>query len=265
MKKNKLNYLTEINAFNRWLEHNYLPTVTQLLWYKLIHLCNKSGWGEWVSVKNIQLMALLDLSLNSEKTFTRYRDLLIENKLIQYKKGKKGSPSQYKLNSVIALLSKEDSKYIAEIPQAVEEKPVDKSKKDIKPKEETKGNPDVELIINYLNKKTNKNFKADTEKTISLITSLFKKGYTVDDIKKVIDIKVSDWLNTEWDKYLRPQTLFRITNFENYINEKSDIKTKPKNSFNNFKQLSDDYPEDYLEELAKKKRDKLYNSLKDKE
>ena len=74
------------------------------------------------------------------------------------------------------------------------------------------------LIINYLNEKASTNYKASTKNTQSFINARIKEGYTVEDFKKVIDSKSKDWLNTEFDKYLRPSTLFG-TKFENYLNE----------------------------------------------
>ena len=79
-------------------------------------------------------------------------------------------------------------------------------------------------IINYLNEKANKNFRATTKKTQSLINARIREGFSLDDFKKVIDIKCSQWLGTEMEKYLRPETLFG-TKFESYLNEKT---SKPK-------------------------------------
>ena len=93
-----MSYLDLVNAFERWLETNYLPISSQLLWYKLISLFNKSGWSEWVTVDNHRLMCIMQIE--SEKTFIRCRDKLIEAGLFEYKKGKKGSPNQYKINTV---------------------------------------------------------------------------------------------------------------------------------------------------------------------
>lgn len=92
-----MNYITEINAFERWLETNYLPISAQLLWYKLICLFNKCGWCEWVTVDNLRLMAAMQMS--REATFIKVRDELIKAGLIEYQKGKKGSPNKYKLIS----------------------------------------------------------------------------------------------------------------------------------------------------------------------
>ena len=90
-----MNYLAEINAFEQWLETNYLPSSAQLLWYKLMMLDNKAGWSEWVTVDNQRLMALIQLK--REATFIDIRDKLIEAGLIEYRKGKKGFPNQYKI------------------------------------------------------------------------------------------------------------------------------------------------------------------------
>ena len=73
-------------------------------------------------------------------------------------------------------------------------------------------------VIDYLNIKANTNYKETTKNTQSLINARISEGYTVEDFKKVIDVKVENWLGTEWEKYLRPQTLFG-SKFENYLNE----------------------------------------------
>lgn len=93
-----MTYLDLINAFERWLETNYLPISAQLLWYKLIHIFNRAGWCEWVTVDNQRLMSIMQIK--NEKTFIKCRDTLIEAGLFEYKKGKKGSPNQYKINTV---------------------------------------------------------------------------------------------------------------------------------------------------------------------
>lgn len=93
-----MTYIELINAFEKWLETNHLPSVAQLLWYKLVSLFNKAMWSEWITVDNYRLMALLDVK--REATFISYRDKLIEAGLFEYKKGKKGSPNKYKICTV---------------------------------------------------------------------------------------------------------------------------------------------------------------------
>ena len=93
-----MSYIELINAFEKWLETNYLPSLAQLLWYKLIALFNKAGWSEWVTVDNHRLMALL--GVKREATFISCRDRLIEASLFEYQKGKKGSPNRYKICTI---------------------------------------------------------------------------------------------------------------------------------------------------------------------
>ena len=77
-------------------------------------------------------------------------------------------------------------------------------------------------IIDYLNEKAKTNYKATTNKTRSLILARINEGFTKDDFKKVIDNKTKEWLGTDMEKYLRPETLFG-TKFEGYLNQKRNI------------------------------------------
>ncbi len=96
--------------------------------------------------------------------------------------------------------------------------------------QEHKNNKNIyKYIVEYLNQKCNKNFKPTTKKTQSLINARIKEGFSLDDFKKVIDIKCSQWLGTEMEKYLRPETLFG-TKFEGYLNEK-EYKPKEQSSW----------------------------------
>ena len=85
-------------------------------------------------------------------------------------------------------------------------------------KKKEKDNNIYSLVIDYLNKKANTNYRPTTKNTQSFINARVSEGYTVEDFKKVIDSKSKEWLNTDFEKYLRPATLFG-TKFENYLNE----------------------------------------------
>ncbi|MGY3717154.1 conserved phage C-terminal domain-containing protein [Sutcliffiella cohnii] len=75
-------------------------------------------------------------------------------------------------------------------------------------------------IVTYLNNATNSNFRFSTQKTKGLIKARWNEGFRLQDFIKVIDIKVSQWLNDpKMNEYLRPPTLFG-TNFESYLNQK---------------------------------------------
>lgn len=73
-------------------------------------------------------------------------------------------------------------------------------------------------VINYLNKQTGKQYKSTTKKNQTVIRARTDEGFTLDDFKRVIDNKVSEWKGTEMEKYLRPETLFG-TKFEGYLNQ----------------------------------------------
>ncbi|MBR9261861.1 alpha/beta hydrolase, partial [Staphylococcus aureus] len=76
-------------------------------------------------------------------------------------------------------------------------------------------------IIDYLNKKAGKHFKHNTAKTKDFIKARWNQDFRLEDFKKVIDIKTAEWLNTDSDKYLRPETLFG-NKFEGYLNQKAE-------------------------------------------
>lgn len=90
-----MTYLDHINSFNQWCESNYLPSLAQLMYFRLLSIFNKAGWCEWVQVDNLRLMALIDVK--REQKVIELRNKLIEAELIEYEKGKKGYPNRYKL------------------------------------------------------------------------------------------------------------------------------------------------------------------------
>ena len=94
------------------------------------------------------------------------------------------------------------------------------NKKDIVEQSSTTPLP-YEEIVQYLNQKTNKNFKHTSKVTQRHIRARLAEGFTVSDFKQVIDKKCSDWLRDQKMKeYLRPETLFG-TKFESYLNSKT--------------------------------------------
>jgi uncharacterized phage protein (TIGR02220 family) len=74
-------------------------------------------------------------------------------------------------------------------------------------------------IIEYLNQKAGTAYKHTSQKTKDLIQARINEKFTLEDFYKVIDNKVDEWLNTEWQKFLRPETLFS-NKFEGYLNQK---------------------------------------------
>lgn len=73
-------------------------------------------------------------------------------------------------------------------------------------------------IVDYLNEKVGGHCKPTVKITRELIEALLDEGYAVDDFKKVINKKASEWLGTKFAKNLRPQTLFSEKYFDGYLN-----------------------------------------------
>lgn len=108
-------------------------------------------------------------------------------------------------------------------------------------KEKEKENNIYTRVIEYLNRKADTNYKASTKKTKSLIRARQNEGFTLDDFKNVIDNKVLEWKGTDFEKFLRPETLFG-NKFEGYLNQK--VKSLPNqkertfNSWNGLKKFN---------------------------
>lgn len=72
------------------------------------------------------------------------------------------------------------------------------------------------LLISYLNEKAGTNYNV-TAAVVQRIGELMDAGYTADDMKSVIDKKVSEWKDSDKMRgYLRPRTLFG-DKFEEYV------------------------------------------------
>ena len=103
--------------------------------------------------------------------------------------------------------------YIAENPDFEAAK---SKKPDAKPYQE---------IVDYLNRKAGTSYRSNSKATQANIRARLAEGYTVEDFKRVIDNKCTDWIGTQWEEYLRPNTLFGIK-FENYLNRKQTKQQK---------------------------------------
>lgn len=87
-------------------------------------------------------------------------------------------------------------------------------------------------VVDYLNAKTKSAYKPSTGRTRDLIKARYNDGFTLEDMKKVIDLKTAEWgQDPYWRKYLRPETLFG-TKFESYLNQKPDKKRWREEDFN---------------------------------
>ena len=82
-----------------------------------------------------------------------------------------------------------------------------------------KAEPPFLAIVNHLNEKASKNYKHTSKKTQILIKARLNEGFKEKDFYAVIDKKTKEWLGTQFENYLRPETLFG-TKFESYLNQK---------------------------------------------
>jgi uncharacterized phage protein (TIGR02220 family) len=110
-----------------------------------------------------------------------------------------------------------------------------------------------EEIISYLNQKINTNYRPTSKATQKLISARINEGFSIDDFKRVIDNKVSDWNHEpaagekDMRPYLRPETLFG-TKFESYLNSRPAVRIQKSSSRRaNFQQR--DYDDDFYEML----------------
>lgn len=84
---------------------------------------------------------------------------------------------------------------------------------------DNKESDDVTEAIEYLNETCFRHFKTSSQSIRKLIKARLNEGYTLDDLKMVIDLKAKQWLNSKMEMYLRPDTLFNATKFANYYGE----------------------------------------------
>lgn len=81
------------------------------------------------------------------------------------------------------------------------------------------GRPDdVREILNYLNARTNSGYRF-VKSTATLIEARLKEGATIEEMRQVISHKSSEWLGTTMEKYLRPETLFNATKYNQYVGQ----------------------------------------------
>lgn len=89
-----MNYIVQLNTFEN-LCTGILPPKAQLIYYKLFKWSNRIGLGEPFRLSNSLLM--LETGITNENTFISNRNLLKQRGFIDFKSGKKGSPTEYLL------------------------------------------------------------------------------------------------------------------------------------------------------------------------
>ena len=115
-------------------------------------------------------------------------------------------------NDIELSTDKPNDKQVTHDRQATDKQPTtDKNEKNLKNEE------DIKEVLDYLNAKTGKNFR-----TAKGLKSRFDDGYTVEDAKKVIDVKFAEWIkDPKMVQFIRPETLFS-GKFDSYLNEDTE-------------------------------------------
>lgn len=78
---------------------------------------------------------------------------------------------------------------------------------------------DFREVLGYLNERAGTNFRETAKRTREHVGARLREGYTVDQLKAVVDVKVDQWAaDPRMARYLRPETLFG-TKCESYLVE----------------------------------------------
>ena len=148
-----------------------------------------------------------------------------------------------KRNHSSLILSKSEANYqefvekheqVVIVAEPIVEKPkIQRKKSD----ESSYPNEVYETIIDCLNQSTGKNYKHNSAINRKFITSRLNDGFTVDDFKRVIEVKSINWLGGKMEQFLRPETLFS-NKFESYLNENVVLNTPNSNLKNTYDQVN---------------------------
>jgi uncharacterized phage protein (TIGR02220 family) len=80
------------------------------------------------------------------------------------------------------------------------------------------GKPDVRIVIEHFNSVTGQKLKTGTKSHSENISGRLSDGYSVDDLKLVIDFKNGEWAkDPKMAQYIRPATLFQTGKFGGYL------------------------------------------------
>lgn len=124
-------------------------------------------------------------------------------------------------------------KKLEELEEKLEEK-LEKTRRTAKKSAPTIQNEAVSEVISHLNMRSGTEFRPETPKNAQVINARLNEGWSIDQLKSVIDKKVAEWKGTKMEKYIRPITLFSADKFESYVNQPENIKNTTQNQLFNY-------------------------------
>lgn len=189
------------------------------IWKQLNKHCNYETNVTGYTVNQLVVNSDKRLNLTTQKVRTILKKFKKEGYIEFLTSGSKGKESTLKITIKQQLFNNNATNKTEQL-QQVEGDKQQQSNNNVTTlsKKKENNNNIYSLVIDYLNKKASTNYRPTTKNTQSFINARVKEGYAVEDFKKVIDSKSREWLGTDFEKYLRPATLFG-TKFENYLNE----------------------------------------------
>ena len=189
------------------------------IWKQLNKHCNYETNVAGYTVNQLVVNSDKRLNLTTQKVRTILKKFEKEGYIEFLTSGSKGKESTLKITIKQQLFNNNVTNKTEQL-QQVEGDKQQQSNNNVTTlsKKKENNNNIYSLVIDYLNRKASTNYRASTKNTQSFINARVKEGYTIEDFKKVIDSKSREWLGTDFEKYLRPATLFG-TKFENYLNE----------------------------------------------
>lgn len=72
------------------------------------------------------------------------------------------------------------------------------------------------VVLHFLNEKAGRHYREVAPNLDFIRERLKEPGVTVEGIKVMVERQIARWKGTEWEKFLRPQTLFNRTKFADY-------------------------------------------------
>ncbi|UFK66780.1 hypothetical protein IU404_02246 [Limosilactobacillus reuteri] len=116
--------------------------------------------------------------------------------------------------------------------------------------------------MNISIKKTGKHFKPDADGNKRIIEPRLKEDYTVDEMKKVIDNMYSLWHGVTFrngelgDNYLKPETLFRSSKIDGYLNANPSTANNQRQRYGKRAPINEPMPEWFKREQEQEKQGK---------